>query len=166
VAQEFVAWIGFNSFLTRDGLQELCRAKGVNLSFISLPQELHGFNCTFQDKKEIVLTERETAPFRIRIPFFTSFGKCLNMYLKELGHPTIGPERSLEVEAEHFGVICRLKATEREFPAFIEMAQNVEKTWVRYLAYRVLAIFGAAYVLSCVLTPQMEEILSDARRQR
>jgi len=71
----------------------------------------------------------------------------------ELGYPTIGQEYSLEVEAEHFAVVCRIKAVEEELPAFIKMAQNVEQTWVRYLAYTVLAIFGTAYVFPAFYTP-------------
>ncbi len=34
-------------------MRELCLSKGINLSFASLAQELRGFNCSFQDKKEI-----------------------------------------------------------------------------------------------------------------
>jgi hypothetical protein len=164
LAQEFVAWMGFNSFLTRDALTELCRAKGVNLSFTPLPQELRGFNCTYQDKKEIVLTERETAPFSDSHTLFHEFREMLEHVFTELGYPIIGPEHSLEMQAELFAVACRMKAAEREFPAFIEMAHNVEKTWVRYLAYTLVAVFGVVYFLSCFLTPQMEEILSEARR--
>ena len=166
LAEEFVRWLGFSSFLTRDALKELCRGKGVNLSFTTLPQELRGFNCTFQDKKEIVLTERETAPFSDSHTLFHEFREMLEHVFAGLGHPTINPEHSLEVQAEIFAVACRMKAAEREFPAFIEMAQNVETTWVRYLAYALVAVFGLAHVLSCVLTPHMEEILSEARRQR
>jgi hypothetical protein len=84
----------------------------------------------------------------------------------ELGYPTIGPDRSLEVQAEHFAMACRMNAVEKELPAFFAMAQNVEKPLMRYLAYTLVVIFGAAYIFSCVLAPRMEEILSEARRQR
>jgi hypothetical protein len=64
LADEFVNWLGSVKFFqSRDAMRELCLSKGVNLSFIPLPPDLHGFNCTFQDKKEIVLSEREIVPF-------------------------------------------------------------------------------------------------------
>jgi len=88
------------------------------------------------------------------------------MYLSERGYPTIAPEGSLEEQAEDFATACRIKAAERELPVFIEIAMNVENKWTRYLAYVFLAIFATAYFFSCVLTPQMEEILAEARRQR
>jgi len=54
LAGEFVQWFGIRPFLTRDRMIELCLSKGVNLSFVALPQELRGVNCSFQDKTEIV----------------------------------------------------------------------------------------------------------------
>jgi len=164
LAEEFVQWLGFNSFLPKDALRELCLSKGVNLTFTSLPLGLRGFNCSYQDKREILLTDLETAAFSDSHTLFHEFREMLEHVFGELGYPTIGPKHSLEVQAESFAVACRMKAAEREFPAFIEMAKNVEKTWARYLAYAALVILGAAYVLSCVLTPKMEEILSEARR--
>jgi hypothetical protein len=166
LADSFVNWLGFNSFLTRNALQELCRSKGVNLSFIPLPQEIRGFNCSFQYKKEIVITLRETAPFADSHTLFHEFREMLEHIFIELGHPTIGPEDFLEVQAEHFAVLCRMDAAVKELPCFLEMAGNVEKKWTRYLAYALVVIFGLAHVFSCIMTPQMEEVLSEARRQR
>jgi hypothetical protein len=166
LAREFVNWIGYHSFLTRNGLKELCQAKGVNLSFVPLPQDIRGFNCSFQDKKEIVITEPETAPFADSHTLFHEFREILEHVLAELGHPTIGPEDFLEVQAEHFAILCRMEGAERELPAVFDMVQNVEKKWARYLASAVVILFSVAYMFSCVYTPQMEEMLSDARRQR
>jgi len=164
LAETFVKWLGFNSFVTRDMLKDLCRAKGVNLSFISLPQEIRGFNCSFQEQREIVIAERERVPFADSHTLFHEFREMLEHAFTELGHPIIRPEDSLEVQAELFAIACRMRAAERELPAFLEMAMNVEKKWARYLAYAFWAIFALGYFFSCVSTPQMEEVFSEAGR--
>jgi hypothetical protein len=59
-----------------------------------------------------------------------------------------------------------MAAATRELPAFLEMTGNIEKKWTRYLSYGLLLVFGVAYLFSCIFTLQMEEALSEARRQR
>jgi hypothetical protein len=165
LAQEFVDWLGFNSFMTRDAMKELCQSKGVNLSFVSLPHEIRGVNCSFQGKREIVVTEGGT-PFSDSHTLLHEFREMLEHVFTELRYPTISSEGSSEARAEHFAVACRLKAAERELPAFFEMATNVEKKWARYLAYTFLAIFAVAYFFDCIFLPQREEIATEAERQR
>lgn len=166
LAGEFVDWLGFNSFLARDALRELCLNKGVNLSFISLPPELRGFNCSFHNHREIVVSECWTAPFADIHTLFHEFREMLEHVFGELGHATVGPEGSLEVQAELFAVSSRIAAAGKELPAIIEKAMKIEEKWARYLSYGLLAIFGVAYVFSCILLPQFEDIASEARRQR
>jgi hypothetical protein len=81
LAEEFVNWLGVKCFQSRDAMRELCLCKGINLSFIPLPPDLHGFNCIFQDKKEIVLSEREVVPFAHLTHSFTNSAKCSNASL-------------------------------------------------------------------------------------
>jgi hypothetical protein len=163
LAQEFVAWLGFSPFLTREAVPELCRAKGVNVSFAPLPQDIRGFNCSFQQKKEIVISEPEIAVFSDSHTLFHEFREMLEHVFTELGHPTTGAEGLSEIRAEHFAVICRMKAAEKELPDLIASAQTIESKWVRYLAYTALGVLTFAYLVGCVLTPTMEEIPSKAR---
>jgi hypothetical protein len=143
----------------------LCAAKGINLSFVSLPQEIRGLNCSFGNKREIVITDAQPSPFDLHT-LFHEFREMLEHVFAELGHSTIGPDNFLEVQAEHFAVLCRMEAATRELPAFLEMTANIERKWTRYLSYGLLLVFGVAYVFSCIFTPQMEEVVSEARRQR
>jgi hypothetical protein len=166
LAEEFVEWLGFSSFLTKEALTKLCQEKGVTLTVRTLPPGLRGLNCSYQNKREIFLTDDETAVFSDTHTLFHEFREVLEHSFVELRYPTIGPEQGLEVQAETFAMACRMKAVEREIPVFIEMASNVEKTWARYFAYVLVVVFGVAYALSCVVTPQMEEILSEAKRLR
>ncbi len=166
LAEEFVNWLGFNSFATRDALRKLCLLKGVNLSFLPLPQDIRGFNCSFHDKKEIVISEREAAPFVDSHTLFHEFREMLEHGFAELGHVTLGSGDFLEVRAEHFAMAARMSAAVRELPVFFEIAKSIESKWARYFGYAALVVFGAAHLLSCVFLPQMEEIASEAKRQR
>jgi hypothetical protein len=165
LASEFVGWLGTSAFLSRDAMKRLCAAKGINLSFVSLPHEIRGFNCSFANKREIVITDTQPSPFDLHT-LFHELREMLEHVFAELGYSTIGPEDFLEVQAEHFAVLCRMAAATRELPAFLEMTGNIEKKWTRYLSYGLLLVFGVAYLFSCIFTLQMEEALSEARRQR
>lgn len=166
LAEEFVQWFGLQSFLTRDGLIELCLSKRVNLSFAALPPELRGFNCSFQDKKEIVITQRETVLGADLHTLLHEFRELLENAFVELGYATLGAEEFLEVQAERFAMSARMEVVEREIPAFIEIAKNVNAKWARYIGYSLIGVLGFIYLLSCVFLPQLEEIESEAKRQR
>lgn len=164
LAEAFVDWFGFHSFLTRDAMKQLCRAKGVRLSFDSLPQDIRGIHCSFQNKKEIVITENELAPCADSHTLLHEFRELLENEFMVLGRATIGAKDSLEVQAEIFAIACRIEAGKRQFPVFLEMASSVEKRWVRYLGYACLGVFALAYFFSCIYMRQMEEIGSEAHR--
>ena len=165
LAREFVDWFCCRAFVGEEHMKKLCEAKGVTLTFISLPKEIRGFNCSFGNKREIVICETQTAPFDLHT-LFHEFREMLEHDFRELGHPIIGPKDSVEVQAEQFAILCRMEAASRDIPSFLEMAQNVQNKWMRYLSFGLVIVFAAAYLLHCIYTPQMEEVLSEARRQR
>ena len=158
LAQEFLEWFGSNSLLKRDELKDLCRSKGVSLSFTALPKELRGVNCSFQDKREIVIAEREMVPGADQHTLFHEFREMLEREFVQLGYPIVGPQDSLEAQAELFAIACRMNGVIREFPAYLEVVARVEKKWLRYLGYAFVVLFTAACFLSCSYMRQMEEI--------
>lgn len=164
LAEDFVNWLGFHTFLTREALQQLCQYKRVNLSFAALPQEIRGVNFSFQDKKEIVITDDVLGLFSDPQTLFHEFREMLEHGFVELGHATLAPQDSLEVRAEIFAIACRIKAMEREVPAYFEMAQKIEKQWVRCLAFVGIGVFAFAYFLSCIYAHQMEELTAEVNR--
>lgn len=165
LAQEFVNWLGLSSFMTKDGMKELCRAKGVTLSFASLPKDIRGVNCTYQDNREIIIGETGMAPFSELHTLLHEFREMLEHGFADLGRRTID-SADMEACAERFATACRMKAAERELPAFIEMATDVEKKWARYVSYGLIGVFAAVYLLDCVFQSQMEEIAAEVDRQR
>ncbi|MGD0515829.1 MAG: hypothetical protein ABSA29_21195 [Terriglobales bacterium] len=166
LAKEFVSWLGVKSFLTRDVMQELCLSKGINLSFVALAPELRGFNCSFQDRKEIVISEHENVPFADLHTLLHEFREMLEHVFVELGWASLTPKDSLEETAEEFAAIARMETVTREFPVYIKMVSKIETPWQRYLGYAVLVIGCFAYIFTCVTLPQYEDMIADARRQR
>jgi hypothetical protein len=44
----------------RPGVEAICTKLGIDVSFCELPPELAGFNGAYGEKKQIVLSEKET----------------------------------------------------------------------------------------------------------
>jgi hypothetical protein len=166
LADEFVKWFGLKSFVTRSCLKEMCKAKGIDLSFATLPEDIHGSNFSFQDKKEIVIADRELAPFGDSHTLLHEFREMLEHVFVELGYPTISSKDSLEEQAEIFASLCRMEAGKRDFPHMLEMMQQVEKKWARYLGCAFVVVYSFAHMFSCIYMRQLEEIGSEVHRQR
>ena len=161
LADEFIEWFAFKLIVNRDGMKELCWSKGINLSFAPLPQEIKGVNCSFVNKREIIIAARETVPFGDLHTLFHEFREMLEHAFAELGYPTIKREMFLEVQADHFATACRIAAFMREFPSFIAMAANIEKKWARYLVYGIAGIFAVAYCVNCIFLLTIEDSFSN-----
>jgi hypothetical protein len=166
LADEFVRWFGLKSSLTRDELIELCLCKNVILSFVELPPELRGFNCSFQNRTEIVVTQHEAVPGADLHTLLHEFRELLENAFASLGHSTLCAEDFLEVQAERFAMSARMNIIGREIPAFVEIVKNADAKWARCLGYSVIGIAGFLYILTCVFLPQFEEIESEAKRRR
>lgn len=165
LAEEFVSWLGATSLMTPTAMQELCLSKGISLSFLPLPLGLHGFNCSFQDKNEILISEDEVIPFANVHTLFHEFREMLERAFVQSGHATLTPD-TLEAKAEEFAMTARMETATRELPGYIEMMSKIEKNWHRYLGYGFLAVLFVAYMFSCALLPQFEEMMAEVRRQR
>ena len=77
LAEEFVKWFTLKPFQTREALIRLCFSKGVHLSFSPLPRDLHGFNCSYQGTRQILISEGEQAPFADLHTFLHEFRERL-----------------------------------------------------------------------------------------
>jgi hypothetical protein len=161
-----VEWLGLKPLLSRDKLIELCSSKRINLSFAELPSQLRGFNCSFENKIEIVIAHHETVPGADLHNLFHEFRELLENRFIELGYSTLGKDGDLEAQAEGFAMSVRMMVVTREIPALIKIVENADAKWARYLGYGVLGVVGFIYLLSCVALPKLEEIESEMRKAR
>ncbi len=168
LAQEFVDWLGLKPFLSRDSLIELCLSKKVNLSFAELPPDLRGFNCSFENRTEIVIARRESVPGTDLHTLFHEFREVLENCFIELGYSTLdlNQEDELEIQAEVFAMSARIAVVTREIPAAVDIIRNADGKWTRCFGYSLMAVFGCIYLLSCVFLPKFEQIDSEVKRQR
>jgi hypothetical protein len=166
LAEEVVAWLDVKPFQSRDAMRKLCSLKGIELSFVPLPLELYGFNCSFQNKKEIVIAEHEMVPFGHVHTLLHEFREMLERVFAELGHATLTAKESLEETAEEFAMFSRMETAARELPGYLETVGNIEENWRRYFGYTFLGVFYVAHLFTCIFHPQFEEMISAARRQR
>jgi hypothetical protein len=166
LADEFVCWFDAKSFMTKTAMQQLCLSKGIKLSFVPLPPELHGFNCSFGETNEIVIANDEMVPFAHTHTLFHEFREMLERVFVELEHATLTSKSSLEARAEEFAMVARMETATREFPGYIEMVSNIEKNWHRYFGYAFLIALSVSYMFSCALLPQFEDMIAEVRRQR
>src|SRR5207248_1342141 len=61
LAEEIVDFFGIGPFLTLETLVQLCRDHlRIPVSFIELPTELRGYNCSYGNKREIVVSQHQT----------------------------------------------------------------------------------------------------------
>jgi hypothetical protein len=164
LADEFVEWLDLKPFLSRDKMIELCSSKRINLSFAELPSQLRGFNCSFENTTEIVIAQHESVPGADLHTLLHEFRELLENCFIELGLSTLGEEGDLELQAELFAMSARMMVVTREIPSFVEIVNNTETKWARYLGYGVLGAIGFIYLLSCVALPQLEQIESEAKR--
>ena len=102
LAEQFVNWLGVKSFMTRSSMVELCSSKGIKLSFASVPPELRGFNCSFQYKKEIVISDEETIVFSDLHTLLHEFREMLECGFADLGYSTLTAKDSLELTCPQF----------------------------------------------------------------
>ena len=113
-----------------------------------------------------MVSEDAKAPFADLHTLLHEFREMLEGTFNSLGYSTIRPEQSLEIQAEHFAMACRMQTVQKELPRIFDQISNIEKAWVRYLSYTVTGFAIFAYLLSCVSIRQIEQINDEVKRQR
>ena len=151
LADDFVNWFGAKSFMTPTAMRELCLAKGITLSFVPLPSELQGLNCSFHDKKEIVISEREMVPFAHVHTLFHEFREMLERVFVELGHATLTPKQSLEAIAEEFAMAARMETATTRIARLRRNGGQHREELASLFWLCVLIVFSVAYMFSCAL---------------
>jgi hypothetical protein len=155
LAEEFVS--SFNLVpSTPNGLQQLCVQLGISLSFSSLPAELRGFNCAYQDRMEIVLSEQQGFWGAQEHTLLHELREILERSFITLGYPTVGHVRELEGKAEDFARFTRMAAISKSLPTFFELAEQIERKWVQVAALVLIGCGALFYFYTCAMLPRFE----------
>jgi hypothetical protein len=157
LARELVDSFGSTAFLTPDALRQVCAALGITVSFSTLPPELRGYNCSFGDKREIVISTDQSFPGAGEHTLLHELREILEGTFEKLGHPTVN-RQDLEEHAESFAGSVRTEAVYRMVPMLCNYADNVDRKWARIAAYLFLGAFVCVNLLGCALLPRLEDL--------
>ena len=156
LAEEFVS--SFNLVpSTPNGLQQLCVQLGISLSFSSLPAELRGFNCAYQDRMEIVLSEQQGFWGAQEHTLLHELREILERSFITLGYPTVSDEQKLEKNAEDFARFIRMAAITKSLPIFFEGTEQIERKWVQVAAFLLIGCGVLFYFYTCAMLPRFED---------
>jgi hypothetical protein len=156
LAEEFVS--SFNLVpSTRDDLQRLCAQLEISLSFSSLPTELRGFNCVYQDRTEIVLSEQQSFWGVQEHTLLHELREILELTFITLGYPTVGDEQKLERNAEDFARFTRMAAINKSLPIFFDLTEQIERKWVQVATLLLIGCGVLIYFYSCAMLPRFED---------
>ena len=158
LAKELVDSFPSLSFLTPHALRQVCTALGITVSFAALPQELRGYNCRFEDKKEIVISTDQSFPGAGEHTLLHEVREILETVFEGLGHATVLNQDDLEESAESFAMQVRAEAICNMLPSLFSHAENVERKWARIITYAFLGLFFCGSLLGCALLPSFEDL--------
>lgn len=165
IADEFLAFTGLKFVANPEEVSAICAHKfGIVVSHRPLPDGLRGFNGSFGDKREILISTNQDY-YRAKLhTLLHELREILESEFRELGHPIAASDDDLEQHAEDFATVIQISSVFNAVPVLFENAGEIERKWMRFGAY-VLIILGAlAYTLSCLSTTEIEANLAAAPR--
>ncbi len=142
---------------TGNGLQRLCAQLGISISFSSLPAELPGFNCGYQEKTEIVLSEQQSFWGAQEHTLLHELREILERTFITLGYPTAGDEQKLEKNAEDFARFARMAAISKSLPTLFDLTEQIERKWVQVAALVLIGCGVLFYFYTCAMLPRFED---------
>lgn len=155
LARDFVSQFPVSSFLRREDVEKLCSSLDIGISFCALPSDLTGYNCSYADKKEIVLGEQEIVLGVMTHTCFHEIREIIERIFIDLGHP-IALGNELEERAEQFATAVRINSMNKTLEFLIGEIANISSNWRRWGAYSLVFIGVLAHGAGCVLLPHFE----------
>jgi hypothetical protein len=163
LADEFVEYLQLEPLAYSGRLNELCNTLGIHLRVTDLPEPLKGHNYRFEDKREIlisnrqVLTKEHTALHELR--------ELMEYEFRDIGTPVCTNEDQ-EERAESFAISVRVCAFGKEIPVLMAHVGKIESKWPKRAVYVLLFVFVAVYFAGLILSPRLEEAIDEKRTQR
>jgi hypothetical protein len=156
LAREFLSQFPISPVPKPENLKEFGTRLGIEVSFRALPQELPGYNCSYDERKEIVIREKEGFPGVITHSFFHEVREIIEGIFVDLGHPTESGKQ-LEKRAEDFAREVRWNSGLNTLGPVIEEIRTIPSKWRRWGSFVLVLIFALSYGAGCALLPYFED---------
>lgn len=155
LAEEFLSCFPVSPFPEREELKQLGCKLGIEVSFRSLPPELPGYNCSYGEKKEIMIGETEIFPGVITHSFFHEMREIIEDVFIDLGYPTESGKQ-MEERAEHFAEAVRINSANKLLLGSVEEVRKIPSKVRRWGAFLLVFIFALGHRIGCLLLPYFE----------
>jgi hypothetical protein len=146
LARAFISHFPTPSYLLQAGVQEFCAKLRIDVSFCELPPDLAGLNSEYDEKREIVLSEREYPLGITTHTLFHEIREIIERVFIDLGYPTIPPSE-IERTAEQFAVAVRVHSLLKETEFLFGSALEIQSNLLRWGS--VAIIFGFVLLVAC-----------------
>lgn len=161
IADEFVTFFRVDFVKTVAGLPELCKSLGINVSELELPPGLHGHNCAFQDKREIVVAQQSG---RVVLgskqhTLLHELREIIEYDFVKIHRPTMAGLADREQRADDFASHVRAEAPIRALYHAFESRMAGEWSFGQICLAAIFTFAAIVYVLTCLTLPDYEKQL-------
>ena len=170
LANEFIEYFGTRPLLllTFREVVQLCHTRlRIQVSVRQMPTGCKGFNSTYRDRCEIVIsTDQELPGLADLHTLLHELREIIEWKFESIGRPTANCEDlSLEDRAELFATGVQVFAGCQMLLGLLDSASEIKRTWLGISAYIGIFAGAAVYIFGCFSLPQLEDAFA-ARRPR
>jgi len=158
LAHEFIEAFSPRSLTNTERILGFAKSLGIEASLSCLPEGMHGFNCSNEERTMILLSTEEAIPGSREHTFFHELREILEYRFRDQGCP-IATGAALEKRAEQFATYVRMTTHGQEITQLFSGAAEIEQAWKRWLAFAGILAFTVGAGLCCALLPYCEENL-------
>lgn len=159
LADEFLAFSNLQFLPGFEEVSRICQDRlQISVALAPLPDGMRGYNGSYRSKREILISTKQDFDGANLHTLLHELREILESGFEKLGRPIAnGTNSDLEERAETFAVAVQVRAAHAALPVFLENASEIERKWLRVVAYILCFASAFAYVLSCCSVRQIED---------
>jgi hypothetical protein len=161
LAEECISLFPISAFPQTEDLKQFGANLGIEVSIRAMPADIPGYNCFYEQKRQIILGEREVFPGVVIHSFFHEIRDYIEHVFKDLGCPTAFG-KGLEDRAEGFATAIRLISSQ-ETLASLEGIADISSNWYRWGAYALCFMLAFIQLAGCAALPYFENHASQRK---
>lgn len=157
LAHQFAEQLSPEMLSRPEQIAAFAKGLGIETSFTTLPDGMHGFNCSMEEQSIVLLNEQEGFPGSREHTFFHELREIMEYRFREQSFPTTSQRQELEKRAEQFAIAVRMFILTKEFAPLFDDAKAIEQTWKRVLTFVGLSILTLGAGVGYSLLPYFEK---------